>query len=350
MATYEDTRIDIKEDSDLDLVVINMTTIPAELQERIDVSNEVKTAESIRILVTGKTGSGKSTLVCGLLGVPIDKKNEPSQVVKYEIPKEGVKVIIWDTPGLQDGSTNQESYLQQMKEQCSDRDLTVYCIRISDTRFVHSDNNPDVQAMKKLTKTFGSEFWKNSIIALTYANTLLDINVKWKQLPVHEQAVKFEHRIEEWAEQVRKILQQDVQIHQDIVKTIGIIPTGHHQDPHLPSIKYWLSNCWILCANAIESPNVRKALVSINMNRFKTEDEVKEDDFFKEAQHVPIVITQQSLAPILPAAIAGVAGGTIVGAFLGLFSGLSLVPLGFFVGSVLVGVPTYYASKVKKKL
>ena len=75
-----------------------------------------------------------------------------------------------------------------MKAECTQRDLTVYCIRISDIRFVRGDNNRDIPAMKKLTKAFGPDFWKTTIIVLTFTNTLEAFNVEWEHLPPEEKA------------------------------------------------------------------------------------------------------------------------------------------------------------------
>ncbi len=154
-------------------------------RRKIDaVLTEIETttpARSISILLTGITHSGKSTLTNAILGLKVDddraakedgsiKARCTTEVTMYRQNRNGVSITVWDSSGLQDGTTDQDQYLQQIKLKCSQPDLTMYCIKITERRFVRGHENPDVVAMEKLTKEFGSKFWKNTIIVLTYAN------------------------------------------------------------------------------------------------------------------------------------------------------------------------------------
>ncbi|XP_064389923.1 uncharacterized protein LOC135337849 [Halichondria panicea] len=319
-----------------------ISQLPLEVQRSIENGKNCKTADSINILVTGKTGSGKSTLVSGILGFKVEDKSE-GQVSKHEINREGITVRVWDSPGLQDGTGNQEDYLKQIKQQCSYRDLTIYCIRISDTRFVHTAENPDVVAMKKLTQAFGKGFWSNCIIALTYANTLTAMDLDWDTFPVAEQVRRFERKINEWREQVQDILVQDIGISRDTVKTITIAPVGHYRKPHLPGCEYWLSNFWFKCVVTISTLEVRCALVKINRNRIKRENEVKKSDFGMSPEMQPIVATKGTI-PIPQIIGAGVAGGAIGSTVVGLISLVAgpaalfvSIPVGFIIGALIGG-------------
>ena len=179
-----------------------------------------RNAKSVSVLLTGKTGSGKSTLANGILGLKVEDKGAAkegeeirgactTEVNEYKTKKGKVDVTVWDSPGLQDGTKYQDSYIREMKKKCTPRDLTMYCIDVSAKRFVRGTDNPDVVAMKKLTQSFGVDFWKNAIVVLTFANTLEGLHVKWKFLPPEERATAFQSVIQKWKKQLQDILMHD---------------------------------------------------------------------------------------------------------------------------------------------
>ena len=97
------------------------------------------------ILVCGKTGVGKSTLVNSILGKDVVKTGGPGcrsqsqpgpfsslSAVTAGITRasgcvEGVNVTVYDSPGLQDGHGKDESYLDQIREVFDQAHLTLYC-------------------------------------------------------------------------------------------------------------------------------------------------------------------------------------------------------------------------------
>ena len=211
------------ESSDVNRVEEPLQELSLDEIDKLDKSHELRklnlpkiaalyrNAKSVRILLTGKTGSGKSTLANGILGLNVEnegaaKEGEEisgactTEVNEYKTKKGKVDVTVWDSPGLQDGTKNQDSYVREMKKKCTPRDLTMYCIKVADTRFVRGTDNTDVVAMKKLTKSFGVDFWKNAIVVLTFANTLEALHVRWKFLLSEERATAFQSVIQKWKE------------------------------------------------------------------------------------------------------------------------------------------------------
>ncbi len=303
-------------------------------------------AKSISILLTGKTGSGKSTLTNGILGLKVNDDNAAkeggsikarctTEVTMYKQERNGVWITVWDSPGLQDGTEHQDQYLHQIKLKCSQLDLTMYCIKMIETRFVRGRENPDVVAMEKLTKVFGPKFWKNTIIVLTYANTMEAFNVEWEDLSKEHKAKAFEAKVQEWQDQIRLILIDDIKVPKDIVQAIRIVPAGHARKPHLPGVEYWLTHLWFQCVWTMPTKEARIAMVKINEKRMKNEDDVTKDDFKKSADQQPLVVGSSSITKTVTiGGLTGTGGGAGVGALIGLIGG----PVGAAIGAAIGGL------------
>ena len=139
--------------------VLLQQVLPTLIEKRL---NEwIKSSSSVSIFVTGKTATGKSTLVNGIVGTVVCKeghtiKPETTQVESFDLTKNGIKMIVWDSPGLHDGTTEESKYLDDIQSNCKENiDLILYCIDMSATRFV--PGNPDIKAMKQLTDTLGQD-------------------------------------------------------------------------------------------------------------------------------------------------------------------------------------------------
>ena len=241
-----------------------------------------------QILVVGRTGSGKSALINSLMSALVPQEGQAmakegggikgctSQIMEYRAKYDNIDLTIWESPGLQDGTEKQEQYLQQLKEKCFKQDLTIYCTRMSDIRFSCGDDNSDMLAMTKLTELLGAKIWKNAIIALTYANLLESLNIDWEDLPEKEKAEAFEVKVEEWEEQIKEVMIQDLHIPEEIVDSVRVVPAGHYKKPNLPGHSSWLSNFLLECFKVISSPK-NEALSSEIRQGIEKEDSTKKE-------------------------------------------------------------------------
>ena len=132
----------------------------------IDIEKALKhVLKPLGILVCGKTGVGKSSLIDSLTGKVNDRPTRRT-VNETFVNLSDVHVRIWDSPGLQDGTVNEGKYLDEMYEKCQDVSIVLYCLDMTVVRWT----DPEVKATQLLTERFGVDFWKKAILVLTKAN------------------------------------------------------------------------------------------------------------------------------------------------------------------------------------
>ena len=209
----------------------------------------------IHIVMTGITGSGKSAIGNALLGNTSDTPDmdmfvegggpDPcTQKVagKKSRRKHKIKLTVWDSPGLKDGTSkkHQKEYLEEVASvmRVHGYDLSIHCIK-ADNRFVNGEDNVPVNAMKILTEKYGSEFWKKTVIVLTFADIIENYNPDWRKLGEEEKIVNFQKKILEFDHQIRKNLKICAKVNKEIVNEIQIIPTGHYSEPKLLDRSYY---------------------------------------------------------------------------------------------------------------
>ena len=129
---------------------------------------------SVKILVIGRTGSGKSTLINNILGRKIASVGdrpypETTTVSVYKQEIYGVSVTVCDTPGLGDASGKDENYMKKIKASCDDPDLVIFCQSMDNTRW----QTDDEIALKTVTRHLGTKIWEHSVLVLTFADRFI---------------------------------------------------------------------------------------------------------------------------------------------------------------------------------
>ena len=259
----------------------------------------------INILVTGMTGTGKSSLVNAILGkevAEVGKALDPQtmSVDFHEEVIQGVKVKIWDSPGLQDGLNNEEKYLEDIKSKCKDNvDLFLYCISMTTTRFTKGSR--DIDAMCKLTQALGKKLWENAVIILTCANRF--ILRKKADIPESERSDEiilraFNERVDEWNLKLRECLKNTVELSPEVVEKVPIVPAGRIGLPILlRSLPPWLSNLWMESLLATRY-DAQPALIKMNLERLRNKSDIRSEEEFSELLKKECIIIQDKATEI----------------------------------------------------
>ena len=227
----------------------------------------------LSLFVSGRTGGGKSTLVNALLGSTVAKEGaEPdpttTKVTCYVGTVSNVRVKVWDSPGLQDGTNNEARYLNDIADRCTHVDLFLFCINVGDAIRFNSDS-PEVKALVKLTEKLGPTIWNHAIIALTFANELGQTSREMKLAERRNDKDKvkdlFCQKVQQWKQFLLDIL-AEIGLSSDQIQKLKIVPTGHRREPALPDRSHWLSTFWFEALRSTH-PRAQPALLRMNENR-----------------------------------------------------------------------------------
>lgn len=265
-------------------------TIRKELEDWIHSGN------SLSMFVTGKTGSGKSALVNALVGRRVAIEGaEPdpmtTEVQCYRETLQGIRLSVWDSPGLHDGTVNEQHYIASIQANCADVDLRLFCINVSDAVKFNTDS-PDAKALVKLSEALGPSMWDHAVIALTFSNRLGQKNEEMrrtrdrldsyrKKLQLRPKDKECEQKVEEYEEQFKelfcsKIREWDAKLREMLGRVIGlkssqvervkIVPTGFRDPKGLPDSSHWLSTFWFSVLGSMRK-QAQPALIRMNGNR-----------------------------------------------------------------------------------
>ena len=237
----------------------------------------------IRLLTVGKTGQGKSTLINSIIeleevvakeGAGANHCTTTSELYYYCGVVPGVSVTLIDTPGLRDIQGKEEGYIRQMRKECPEVSLVLFCKKLNDRLTID-----DKVAIQKLRQAFGDGFWERVVFIITFANKEdcetrderdeddpaleppNNDNDAWSKLSKE----RFVHRVELYVEDMRNALNLD---HATTVILAGTNKKSRKcADPMcLPDRKDWLHDLLQVCYDQI---NTKHKLSTLRLNNCK---------------------------------------------------------------------------------
>ena len=215
----------------------------------------------LTIMIIGKTGVGKSTLINSLLGKKVAKAGDSIEPTKHPTIVEhtgmvcGIPVMFCDTRGLGDPQLKNKDLMTKFKKkmsECHNRFIVLIC-----QRFIDKFDNSVEQFAELLGRYFKNDYtiWKNCILVLTQANMYRpedcdddddddhDDVGKYSQ---EEYKLKMEIRMEEWAKKIEVILKKH-NVPEAIIMNMPVCAAGNTKKIALHVTDNWMETLMNTC-------------------------------------------------------------------------------------------------------
>jgi predicted GTPase len=237
--------------------------------------------------VVGRAGWGKSSTVNSLIGEYkcIVHDNEPAttEVTKLDFVMNDVKCTIFDTPGLCDGSGNDQTYIQMISSKVRNPDSMLYVNRLDETRL--TDN--DTRIIKIISEALGVKVWEKAVIVFTFSN---NINKS-----------EYSEKLEKRTEMIRQAIASYIQ-NTEVANQIPAVPIDN-KSKTTPDGKEWLGEFFTVLVDRID-PNRLICFLSMFT------PSIKERTNFSNKQKE--IIRTKFVSAVLQSAAAGIGIASIV--------------------------------------
>ena len=223
---------------------ITFSDVKCALRRQKQIKQWLEKNNKFKILITGKMGTGKTTLVRGLKEqfVPEEDHLEPHtvRVTPHRHEHDDVDFTFFDTPGLKDTvkGENDYSYLKDMVENNEKPDLLIFALKMDDAYFREEDK----EAVGNITDAFGWKVWKNAMFVLTFANKVQKLG---HSVESRENKVYFSDLRDNFSLQITELLREQY-VPEDVANNIPVTPVGLVSQPRIESDECgsWVDAFW----------------------------------------------------------------------------------------------------------
>ena len=235
----------------------------------------------LKIAVCGHTTPGKRLICNGLLGREIIQEadrdaNNASCVnnIPY-VPNRFMEITVCDVHGFDENFTA-DQYVTEVRDNCQDADLLLYCIKVSDHRFVR-----DRRTLMQLMTCFEySSVWDHCIFVLIFPDPIVFMGNNNMNPNYDNENIAY------WTKKFKEV-------HRDIgiSNRPNILPAGDAiAFSLLNNRKYWLSDLYAM-AKGLVGEIQRDVLVQLNIHRCIIKSEIKINSFDGDITRQPIVVS-----------------------------------------------------------
>ncbi|MEG5084180.1 50S ribosome-binding GTPase [Microcoleus sp. AT8-B4] len=273
----------------------------AEFLEFLERKVQALTGQRLVFFVIGRAGWGKSSTVNSLVGQDVCKvdDNEPTttEVTGFNFEMNGVKAIIFDTPGLCDGSGNDQIYIEKIRSQVTDPDSMLYINRLDETRLTDNDR----RGIKIISEALGTKIWENAVIVFTFANK--------------ESVADYQTKLTKRTQIIRQAIADCIQ-NTDIAYNIPAVAIDNKSDT-TPDGKEWLGEFFTVVAERVSMKGMIAFLSFLTPSITKRTHFNKQQKGIIRRKFVEAVLQSTGTAMGIGVAIAGLLNAPIIIGFSG---------------------------------
>ncbi|MFG2047967.1 GTPase [Micromonospora sp. NPDC048935] len=217
---------------------------------------------STRILVVGRTGVGKSSIINSVVGAPVAEtgKYRPTtaKIERYDAEYRESTMVLIDTPGFGDAGwdrSNDERYLALIEQEAGEIDLVLFVTKLDDTRVERSEYD----TLGALTNKFGHELWDRAVVVLTRADRFTR-----REYP------------DELAQRSAALREAMETVVGDRAHRIPFVPVTNTRERN-PDRSRWMARLWLAMLERVSAPGF-DAFVLSTISRVTSETASEEGD------------------------------------------------------------------------